>query len=101
MDMWLRAAVEALPAGWFGRLGHWRSRVRAILLGTLCSGCDLAPLLLCQLFLAIEVAGGPKQSVEHLFSCDCKPSALKWMQKCPFPPSRAHARCPRPHCVTM
>ena len=99
MEAWLRAAQGALPAGWPRRFQRWRQRVGGvILLGTLCSGCDLAPLLLCQLFLSVEVAvegfgssveaggeGQEVQTVQHLFACECKPAARKWIQRCLSP----------------
>ena len=88
MGAWIGAVLGAMPSEWHQRFADWKQHIGgAILCCTLCSGCDLAPLLIRQLLAAIAVAGGSPSSMEHLFACECKASAQRWILQCPRSPT--------------
>ena len=88
MDTWIGAVLGAMPSGWHQRFADWKANIGgAILCCTLCAGCDLAPLLIRQLLAGVAFAGGSPSSVEHLFACECKASAQRWIVQCPPSPA--------------
>ena len=54
----------------------------ALVLGTLCSGCDLVSLVLERLIDVINSMMGTSVSIQHAFSCDSSALCQRWIHRC-------------------